>query len=362
MIVALERARWYIGMRLRGPFPLLMLAGLNAGSTLGSINHPNARIDMEIFRDSATALMAGTSPYALIPNNNAPGSLPFFHAMTAFAPSLWEPTQWFLLSLAAYLVALLILTRIFPSMATPLRLAWALAVYPVWEAVGYGQLYTLLLLAVAVAWWATSRKRLIIIALAAGLLIAFKPNFILWPLLLIVAGHRRQGAAILVGAAFWAALPLLLYGPGVYLDWLAMIRGRVGWELTGAHNSSLQSIAYRAGIAWLGIPLSVAGIAGMTAWGWKARPEPVRAASVGILGSILASPVAMPGYLTLLIPAMLCRPWSRPLRVAAALLLIPLWMDKLIGPGFMFAYSLEISVVYACLALGLLLRVTKSSA
>lgn len=76
MATAMRWAGRYMGMRLWGPAPLLLLAALNAGSAFGSLTYPSALLDMDVFRASGRALIAGESPYGVTETNNLNAPLP----------------------------------------------------------------------------------------------------------------------------------------------------------------------------------------------------------------------------------------------------------------------------------------------
>ena len=362
MVMVLRRGVEYVRMRLRGPAPLLLLAGLNAGSAFGSLTFPSAPLDMDVFRASGRALIAGESPYQVtgVNNLNAPASLLFFHAAAVALGDLWTPAAWYFASLAAYLMSLLILARHYPSPAGPTRPATAMAPYALWITIRYRELYTFLVLLLAVAYWATIRERVLVAAAFGGLLVAFKPNFAVWPALILLSGHRRLGVALSIGAALWCLLAAIIYGPGPYIEWLSIIRALLPLELSYPHNSSLQSIAYRLGFAWAGPVLSGFVLAGVAAWAWRVRPDPPRAVPVALLAGILASPISMPGYACFLVPGFLSRPWNRPMWIAAGLLLVPLWLREFLGFDFQILWAALVTAVYSGAAVGFFLPVRRS--
>jgi hypothetical protein len=56
-----------------------------------------------------------------------------------------------------------------------------------------------------------------------GLLISIKPNFAVRPVLLFLAGHRTPSVVAIVTAVVIAAVPLLIFVSGIYLDWLHLV-------------------------------------------------------------------------------------------------------------------------------------------
>ncbi len=356
MPVALPRVRSYLGMRLGGPFPLLLLAGLNAGSAFGALMSPLSDVDTYVFIGSGRALTVGASAYTPTINNlNAPASLPFFHLLAVIAPP-WVLPAWYLVSLAAYLLSLLILARMYPHMADRVRLAWALAQSGIWSLLSFGQVYAFLLLPLLLGYAAALKGRLLAAGLLAGLTIAFKPNLLALPAVLWLAGYRRVALALCTGAAGWSLLPVLLYGPEPYAQWLAVVQFRLLHELSLPSNSSVDSLAFRLGIPWMGPPASLALLALVGLWAWRVRPGMMQAASAGILAGILAAPVAWIGYICFALPAFFERPWNRLVQVSAILLVaVPLWPAEFFGLPYVYLHTTANTLAYACLLLGLAL-------
>ncbi len=336
--------------RVRALALIAAMVTYGAAALWAAITSPNSA-DLAVLLSSGAAILSGKPPYDLTDahNLNAPASLPLFHFMAAINVP-WLPSAWAVTSLAAYAVSMLIIARLFPTAVTPNRLLWAAAQGGLWITIGLGQIYAFLLLLVAVAYWAVPRQHHLIAGLCLGLLAAVKPNFIVLPLLMILAGRRRTGLFALAGAVAWCVPTALLYGPQVYLQWLRLAGGATPLALINATNSSLPSLAFRIGLAWLGLPLSAAVLATAALWAWRRQPDFYRLAPVAMLSSMLASPIAWIGYSCLLMPALLSRRWNAPMIVAAIMLLVPLWPRAFLGDGYIQVFGMANTVVYGCLA------------
>jgi hypothetical protein len=182
-----------------------------------------------------------------------------------------------------------------------------------------------------------------------GVAVALRPNLAVWPVLLLLADHRRTALAALVAAAVLVALPVLRYGPVVYAEWWAAVR-QVAWTAQ-PHNASLAGFAARCGVGWLAWPLAAALLAAVAAWAWRWRPTPRDASGAALLAALLASPLAWSTAVPLVLPAFFARAWSRTLGVAAVLLAVPTALVLGLGTGSPAAAA----VLGALYPLGLLL-------
>ena len=349
--------------RVWGPALLLLWAAPYALAAYSSITSSTSPLDLNVFLATGKALIAGDAPYSLRGTNDlsAPASLPFFHALAA-VHSAWTPVGWYVASLSAYLLSVSLLARMYPNLASASRQSWAIAQCGLWTTLALGQVYALLLLPFTLAYWAIRENRLLFAGLAAGLVIAFKPNFVLWPLLLLLTGRRRLALALIGGALLWCIPPVLLYGPEAYVLWLELARLRTPIELANPANASIESLAYRLGFGWIGLPLSALAFLGIAGWALRTRPSTERLGPVAILSGILLSPVAWVGYVCFLIPGFFSRAWNRPVTLAAALLLVPLWFRAIFGEGFSDVWGACNALAYGFLAIGLLLPDRPSAA
>jgi hypothetical protein len=235
-----------------------------------------------------------------------------FLAPLSGADPLTASTVLYLLSWLALVAILVLLSRRHPI--SPLLVAWVLAMSGIWQTFMLGQVYLLMALLVVLAY---RRPGLI------GFLAALKPNLGLWPLFLLLAGHRRQAIIALATAAGLGILPALVYGPEVYLQWLAA-SSAITRPLTTGHNASIWGVAARHGLPIAGVVGSVALILGTAALVYRYRPDDALTAELALLVGIIASPLGWPGYSVLLFPAFLSRQqWPAPLLVAASLLVWP---------------------------------------
>jgi len=297
---------------------LLILAGVYQVLATENLN------DFQTFADAGRAVSAGEDPYALsaerATNLNPPLSLLFFRWLAPLEPRA-AYRAWQALSALLFGLAFLWLARTPGMVLSGGRWLWALALAGLWYTLLMGQIYAALLLLCAGAWSLLERGRPVAAGVLIGLLAAIKPNLALWPLLLLASGAPLAALPALGVALALSLVPALVYGPGIYLGWLRALEACPADALTT--NVSLPGLAARLGRPGLGIVLSAALAAGAIALALWRRPAPLQASALALPATLLASPIAWVGYTVLLAPILLSRRWTRALRAAAALLVVP---------------------------------------
>jgi hypothetical protein len=292
-------------------------------------------LDFGSFYESGAAARAGNDPYGLYPltfhvvfgsvdiwnpNLNPPAALPLFDLLSRLDPN-FAFRLWWCVSFGSFALTVALLVKRLAGDAWVLPTLWAAALAGFCDTMVLGQIYTPLALAAALGWlWMERRPWLA--GLAIGVLVAVKPNFLVWPVLLVLAGHRRPALGALLSFAVLSAFPVALYGPTVYRQWADVVAGDVVGRVIFLSNASLAGLLLRAGVE-----RTVATALGFLtllplAWiAWRRRPDGHAASALGLVGGIVASPIAWVHYTLFLMPLFLAAP-RRPLRVAAALLIL----------------------------------------
>jgi hypothetical protein len=300
--------------------------------------------DFGSFWASGKAAVQGLNPYAVYPetfrsatgdtvhpNLNPPFSLLLFAPLSHFDPHSTIKVLWWL-GLAAYAAFLALTLRRTANPNTLLVGAWALALPAFWDGIRMGQVYLPMMLAAALAWHWMEKERPIAAAIVIGLLAALKPNLLVWPALLFVAGYRRM--AVVAGVAFIGAtlLPLPFFGAETYLQWFEMLSGDVGQRSGYFANATAVAIGVRAGSHLLGIALAAAMLGWVARRLYRAGFSMTETSAVAVGTAILVSPVAWMHYLMLLLPALLRTRWNRGIVIAGAVMAVPLpaffWLFK----------------------------------
>ncbi|WP_142848064.1 glycosyltransferase family 87 protein [Telmatospirillum sp. J64-1] len=342
---------------LKGRVPsLLAIAALLAIIVYGlsfALPRPSL-MDYGSFFASGEAAANGDNPYGVYPltfhvvlpgfeswnpNLNPPISLPFFEQFAKLDPHQGF-RLWWAISFACYgMTVYLLIRRYFPKNGL-LPMLWALALAGFWDTLVLGQIYVPLVLAAVGAWLLLDRNRPILAGLLIGVVVAVKPNFLVWPALLFLAGYYRPVFAAGASALFLSLIPLFLYGPTVYQQWVELILNDANRALF-LTNASLSGLTQRLGSPVMGTVLSVGLLAGLALWVWmrKRRLSALHVSALGLLGALLASPIAWVHYTMFLLPVFFVLPLS-PLLLASAVLLVapvPIILGLLNAPWWLQA-------------------------
>jgi hypothetical protein len=265
-------------------------------------------------------MLYGGEPYAGA-NLNPPFLMPLFMAMALLPPdvSLWV---WRGLSVAVYCAIVFIYARRYGTRIP--RVIWALALPGFWALIRQGQIYVVLLFLVVVAALALEAGKHWRAGLALGVLAAWKPNFVLWPVMLFVAGERR--VAVLAGGvacALWI-VPLMVLDPAITASYVEQLRAASALHYAG--NLSLSAELLRHGapqFVTVSVALVALGVAILAARRAPLDSVQHRALPLALLGA----PIGWGSYVILLVPSMLSvTRWSPPLVMGAILFLIPLYI------------------------------------
>ncbi|MCZ0963752.1 glycosyltransferase family 87 protein [Paracoccus benzoatiresistens] len=303
----------------------------------GRVVSPHGLWDFGAFVASGRAAAEGLDPYGIYPltphvvlpgfeawnpNLNPPVSALLFQLFDLAEPER-SLRAWLWISVACYAAAVLLLVRRYGEGVEGLLIAiWAFGLAGFWDTLFLGQIYLPLLLMAVGAWLLLERKELVWSGILIGLVVSMKPNFLVWPVLLFLSGHRQPALISGIVAALVSLVPLVIMGPEVYRQWLNLVAsdGERAFFLT---NASLSGLAARAGIPGAGVALGAVLLLALAAWAFRQRPGLVAASSAALVASVLASPLGWIHYTLFLLPVLLHH-WTRwPMWVVGALLVVP---------------------------------------
>jgi hypothetical protein len=274
-----------------------------------------------IDRHGPSTPLQGKSVNAI--NLNPPVVLYPFRLLARLTPDL-SFIVWVSISVALLIASVLLILKMYPAHGLRIRILWILATGAVWYTFYLGQIYMVLLFFGSIAWWALRKQRWLVSGISIGVICAMKPNFLVWPGLLIVGKSKKIGFTAFATTGLLSALPLFLQGPVIYRQWLDACRGYNGYELPG--NASLVAICSRAGIPQVGLVLTVLLLAATTLWIFIAKPDSRYTSEIGILAALIAGPISWLGYTILLIPVMYGKALNTASRIGCVLLCIPVWV------------------------------------
>lgn len=359
-------ARWIAGLFM------IMAALLTIRAEFPRIIHEPGLWDFGSFVASGRAAGEGLNPYGIYPltlrvelpgfeswnpNLNPPISALLFQAFDVGDPYVtYQVWRW--ISLAVYAAAILLLVGGVGNRVEALVIAiWAFALAGFWDTLFLGQIYLPLVLAGVAAWLLLERGAGIWAGFLIGIVVAMKPNFLVWPVLLLLSGQHRSALAAFVTAGAISLIPLMIYGPDVYRQWFELVAADRGRALF-LTNGSFAGLAARAGVPSFGLVLGFLLLVGLAAWAWWRRPDVLTVSAMALLASILASPLGWIHYTLFLLPVIVMH-WNRlPMRIVALLLIVPVpfiidqlgkpaWIQLTIGSVYGWALVLCLVILMA---------------
>jgi hypothetical protein len=259
------------------------------------------------------------------PNLNPPFSVLIFQGLALADPftaaNIWRGLSVLLFSLSLYL---LVKTSRVTGLRAAMITVWAISMAAFWHTLQLGQVYCLLLLLTVWAWIALKKDRQIQAGIALGLLIAFKPNFIVWAVLLLAARYWKTFLTAGFTALGVSLIPLPFKGWEIYRQWLEASSTYTPALLLFPGNNSLQGLTARILHPEIGLALSVVLTVALIWHVFSRRPAVTDVNSLGIIVSLLVSPIAWTGYTLLTLPEFFESPkWHWLYKVSAVIFAVP---------------------------------------
>jgi len=200
---------------------------------------------------------------------------------------------------------------------------------PILDTLMLAQLYVLLYVLGAVAWWGLQNKRNLAAGVAIGILVAIKPIFILWPVFLFLSGKRKLAAVSSTVALVASAVPLAFYGYQVFFQWLTAVRD--DQHYSEAFDVSIPAFARRLGHGTLGEVIAGALLVALIIHAIRAKPNVLNASGIALSASLLCSPLAWSQYALLLFPVLVTAPEHRLKKTLVIILSVPTYFPELVA-------------------------------
>ncbi len=259
-------------------------------------------------------------------NLNPPISVVIFRALSYFDPHR-SLIIWQIVSAVLYASVVIMLGWYYKQNIAPTKIIWAFTLAGFWHTIVLGQIYSLLLLFTALGWLFLQRGKYVPAGIVIGLVVAIKPNFVIWPIFLLASGYYITFLAAAVSGLIISAIPIIFYGTNIYSQWLEASSLRLE-TLIMPGNNSIVGLTARFQNMNIGILLSVIAVAALLILSKSKTPNTPgsseRISALGILASLLASPISWTGYTILLLPIFFSlKKWTFPVMISAALLSIP---------------------------------------
>ena len=259
-------------------------------------------------------------------NLNPPISVVFFRALSYFDPHQ-SLIIWQIASVILYAGAVIMLARYYKQNISLTKIIWAFTLAGFWHTIVLGQIYIILLLLTTLGWILLQKRKYVWAGLAIGLVVAIKPNFVIWPIFLLASGYYVTFLAAAVCSLMVSAIPIIFYGTKIYSQWLEASTLRIE-TLMMPGNNSIVGLTSRFQNMNLGIILSVVAVVALLIISISKKSNDLesseRISALGIMASLLASPISWTGYTILLLPVFFSRrKWTFPVIISAAILSIP---------------------------------------
>ena len=259
-------------------------------------------------------------------NLNPPISVIIFEFMSRFDPHqsliIWQVTSAILYAWIIFLLATTYKQNIRPAI-----FLWAFTLAGFWHTLVLGQIYILLLLFTVLGWIFLQRGKYIPAGIAIGLVVAIKPNFILWPIFLLFSGYYVTFSLSVLSGLIVSLIPVIFYGTRIYAQWLEASALHPETMIMPGNNSILGLTARFDSIS-TGIVISVILVLILLVLSKRKihndMEKSEHISALGIIASLLASPISWTGYTILLLPIFFSlKKWTVPAMVSAAILSIP---------------------------------------
>jgi hypothetical protein len=323
--------------------PILVVLGLSALIALAVIQvlQPRNKLrDFATFVQAGKAYEQGSNPYVRYQEPDPAAGIEPGTSLATGSPNLNPPISIYPFRLLAdadpfaarnglgavsaliYAGACVLLLKAYPWQRRPLIMLWLLAVAGFWYTLVLGQIYVPLFALGLGALLLIERGRSLLWAgVLAGLVVAIKPNFAIWPLFLLLAGHRKLALTAIAVAAAVSAVPLLLEGPEIYSQWLEAARAYPRAAI--AINASMFGLATRLGIPEVGhvVTAGIIAVGAFYAWRWRLTAR--EASHWAVMLTLFVGPLTWVGYTLFMLPLLLSRRWARWELAIAATMLVP---------------------------------------
>ena len=259
-------------------------------------------------------------------NLNPPISVVLFRPLARFDPHQ-TLVIWQVISAILYAGSIILLGTTYKQNVRPAIFLWAFTLAGFWHTLVLGQIYVVLLLFTALGLILLRRGQYIPAGVAIGLIVAIKPNFIIWPIFLLFSGYFVTFFISILSSLIVSLIPVAFYGTEIYVQWL---------EASSLHpetiimpgNNSILGLTARFGNIPAGIVISVILVLALLIWSkFKTSNNMEKSehiSALGIIASLLASPISWTGYTILLLPIFFSlKKWTVPAMISAAILSVP---------------------------------------
>ena len=123
---------------------------------------------------------------------------------------------WQAVSAMLFTGLIFVLTTLYKQNSSPLLFIWSFTLVGFWQTLTLGQIYVFLLFFIIVGWVSIQRRKYVLAGMAIGLVVAIKPNFIIWPIFLLISGYYVTLITSVLSALLISLIPVPFYGIQIY--------------------------------------------------------------------------------------------------------------------------------------------------
>lgn len=260
----------------------------------------------------------------IAPNLNPPISVLLFEFLAKF--NIEDSIHiWRILMGVLFLISVIILELKYPAKAQTriLRVFWALSLAGFWHMIRIGQIYGFVSLFSVLAWVLIREKKYILAGIFLGLLIAIKPNFVFWALILLIVGNWRLFLYAGITAVCISLIPIFTHGIEIYYQWIEATSLYTPDLLAFPGNNSISGLLVRFGLTHISVLENLIFVAFIIIFIKIAKPGLEIINGLGLISSLLISPIAWTGYTILILPVFYMSKWKWPHYTAALIFSIP---------------------------------------
>jgi hypothetical protein len=285
---------------------------------------------------SGNAANNGLDPYAAYPetyqgksdgngsaafpdlNFNPPWTIPSLQALSRLPLERFAQV-WTLLTGVCLFAGCIILIVRHPELQAR-QVLWLSLCAPTLITISSGQVYGWPFLLGALAWLFCKDRRFIAAGIAVGVIVSLRPTMAPWILMLFLAGNRKIAVASFGTFLALYALPLAIYGPIIYVQWLHAVAGDKHW--LDPLNISIPALLARHGHAPVGIAFAILIALAACGWALRKKPDFTTVSGAALCMAIVCAPLAWFHYVLFVAPFFMTRRWSTLAMCGACPLLI----------------------------------------
>lgn len=293
-------------------------------------------LDFGSFWASGEAAHFGLNPYDVYKNTfiihtptfnlinfnlNPPASLLVFTPL-----SFLEPNVGFNLvlisSLMAYCVLIIYLHNRYQKNSGYWLAVWAFSLPAFWDTLHLGQIYVWLAVCSVAGWVFIEQQRNLVAAIFIGILIAFKPNFLVWPSLLFISGHYRLAINIILIAGGLQLISGAIFGWHIFEQWWQVIANDAGRQ-SFPTNLAILGLVSKFNLPGIFLSSPLVFLMILACITWYRKPSLNDVGKIGLLASILASPIGWIHYILMILPIFFTLKKNKLTEISMCLFLIP---------------------------------------